>query len=58
MVPASQPSQQAVQSPQLRAAAGASAITRPQHCLYLRPLPQGQTSFRLGFMASLAAPPF
>jgi hypothetical protein len=48
MVPAIQPSQQAVQLPQLRA--GASAITRPQHCLYLAPLPQEQGSLRPGFI--------
>jgi hypothetical protein len=61
MVPAIQPSQHAVQVPQLRpdAASGAlfcdprgavstgwSAITLPQHFLYFLPLPQGQGSFR------------
>jgi hypothetical protein len=53
-VPTIQPSQHAVQVPQLRegafgkgaAAAGCNAITRPQHLLYFLPLPQGQGSFR------------
>jgi len=48
MVPTIQPSQHAVQVPQLRdeaCAAGCSAITRPQHFLYFLPLPQRQGSF-------------
>ena len=60
MVPAIQPSQHAVQVPQLlrddasgapfcklraAAATGGSAITLPQHFLYFLPLPQGQGSF-------------
>jgi hypothetical protein len=59
-VPTIQPSQHAVQVPQLRdgagaaasdgllvaAATGCSAITLPQHFLYFLPLPQGQGSFR------------
>jgi hypothetical protein len=60
MVPAIQPSQQAVHVPQLRedasgegagalsedaAAAGCSVITLPQHFLCFLPLPQGQGSF-------------
>jgi hypothetical protein len=55
MVPASQPSQHAVQDPHSRAfseAAGAAwdtiAIT-PQHFLYFFPLPQVQGSFLPGF---------
>jgi hypothetical protein len=50
-VPTIQPSQQAVQVPQLREGAlcepgaGCSAITLPQHFLYFLPLPHGQGSF-------------
>ena len=46
MMPVTQPSQQAVHWPQARAAAGAIAITAPQHFLYFSPLPQGQGSLR------------
>jgi hypothetical protein len=46
MLPAIQPSQHAVQVPQLRRATGWSAITLPQHFLYFFPLLQGQGSFR------------
>ena len=67
MVPTIQPSQHAVQVPQLRdgsraalgagetgaaLAAGCSAITLPQHFLYFLPLPQGQGSF-LGTLTCL-----
>jgi hypothetical protein len=49
MVPAIQPSQQAVQSPQGRpdrvVGTAAIAITAPQHFLYFFPLPQLQGSF-------------
>jgi hypothetical protein len=53
-VPAIQPSQQAVQSPQGRpervVGTGAIAITAPQHFLYFFPLPQPQGSFLPGVM--------
>jgi hypothetical protein len=58
-VPTIQPSQHAVQVPQLRdgardgagVAAAWIAITLPQHFLYFLPLPQGQGSF-LGTLTS------
>jgi hypothetical protein len=47
MLPAIQPSQHAVQVPQLlRVSTGWSAITLPQHFLYFLPLRQGQGSLR------------
>ena len=65
MVPAAQPSQQAVQVPHSRAAfaiaagvssargTGFTAITAPQHFLNFLPLPQGQGSFRPTLMRAL-----
>src|SRR5512140_1881251 len=46
MVPATQPSQQAVHSPHWRAGAETTGITAPQHVLYFRPRPQGHGSLR------------
>src|SRR5688572_31088433 len=46
MVPATQPSQQAVQLPHCLGAGSRIAITAPWHFLYFWPLPQGQGSFR------------
>jgi hypothetical protein len=65
IVPAIQPSQQAVQLPQSRAGvtgcteagadAAVSGITLPQHFLNFSPLPHGQGSLRPGFMGKRAA---
>jgi len=50
MLPAIQPSQQAVQVPHSRSLGALSTgITRPQQRLYFSPLPHGQGSFRPGF---------
>jgi hypothetical protein len=69
IVPAIQPSQQAVQVPHLRAAvvtlngaaligatARTSGITLPQHFLYFSPLPQEQGSLRPGLFIKLRHP--